>query len=177
MKILCLSDTVVPQMENAAHLRRRYHDVELVISCGDMPAAYLEFITSVLNLPLFYVRGNHDTYYSERPPGGENLHRRLITYKGVSFYGMEGSLRYNDSPIQYSQAEMTRMVMEAGVNLLLRRQRFGRGVDVFVTHAPPRGIHDLPDLPHTGIDGTCVSWTGIARGICCTGIFTSTIGG
>lgn len=152
MKILCVSDTVVSQMENAAHLRRRYHDVELLISCGDMPASYLEYITSVLNVPLFYVRGNHDSGYEERPPGGINLHRTRVTYHGISFYGIEGSLRYNNSPIQYSQFDMRSMVINCAVPMLYHRMRKGRGVDIFVTHAPARGIHDLDDLPHRGIN-------------------------
>jgi Icc-related predicted phosphoesterase len=151
VKILCVSDTVLPQMEMAAHLRRRYHDVDLLLSCGDMPAAYLEFITSVLNVPLFYVRGNHDAAYDERPPGGEDLHRRIIDYKGIAFYGIEGSIRYNSMPVQYSEGEMRSMVMRDSVSLRLRKWRKGRSIDVFVTHAPPFGIHDLDDLPHKGI--------------------------
>jgi len=151
VKILCVSDTVVQQMENAAHLRRRYHDVSLVLSCGDMPAAYLEFITSVLNVPLFYVRGNHDTGYDERPPGGENLHRRIVNYNGISFFGIEGSIKYNNSPIQYSEGEMRGMVMQSAVPLLARKMQKGRGIDILVTHAPAKGIHDLDDLPHHGI--------------------------
>lgn len=152
VKILCVSDTVMSQMENAAHLRRRYHDVELLLSCGDMPSAYLEYITSVLNIPLFYVRGNHDTGYDERPPGGCNLHRTRVEYRGISFYGIEGSLKYNNSPIQYTQFEMRSMVYRAALPLAYYRARYGRGVDVFVTHAPARNIHDQPDLPHRGID-------------------------
>lgn len=152
MKILCVSDTVVSQMENAAHLRRRYHDVELLVSCGDMPAAYLEYITSVLNIPLFYVRGNHDTGYDERPPGGINLHRERVDYHGISFYGIEGSLKYNNSPIQYSQFDMRTFVLKSMMPLLYYKTRKGRGVDIFVTHAPARGIHDQNDLPHRGID-------------------------
>jgi Icc-related predicted phosphoesterase len=34
--------------------------------------------------------------------------------------------------------------------LLWNRQRYGRAVDILVTHSPPFGIHDRPDLPHTG---------------------------
>ena len=152
MKILCVSDTVVPQMENAAHLRRRYHDVELLISCGDMPASYLEYITSVLNIPLFYVRGNHDTGYDERPPGGIDLHRKRVNYHGISFYGIEGSLQYNNSPIQYSQFEMRvdGHAKRAAAAVLSRAE--GARRRVFVTHAPARGIHDLDDLPHRGIN-------------------------
>lgn len=152
MKILCVSDTVVQQMENAAHLRRRYHDVEVLVSCGDLPAAYLEFVTSVLNIPLLYVRGNHDTGYDERPPGGIDLHRHYMEYHGVSFYGIEGSLKYNNSPIQYSQFDMEQFVLKSAMPLMFRRTRKHRAVDIFVTHAPARGIHDLPDLPHRGIN-------------------------
>ncbi|MFN8529904.1 MAG: metallophosphoesterase family protein [Anaerolineae bacterium] len=151
MKILCVSDTVMQQMENAAHLRRRYSDVELIVSCGDMPVAYLEFITSVLNVPLLFVRGNHDTSYNERPPGGENLHRRLYVFKNLSFYGLEGSIKYNNSPIQYSESEMMNMVMSAWLPLYLRRVTHKPSLDIFVTHAPAAGIHDAEDLPHHGL--------------------------
>src|SRR5688572_11115532 len=101
----------MPQMESVANLRRRYADVELVISCGDLPAAYLDLITSVLNVPMFYVRGNHDERYRDDPPGGENLHGRLITFNGLSFAGLEGSIRYNDGDIQYGEADMLRFVV------------------------------------------------------------------
>jgi uncharacterized protein len=150
VKILCVSDTVMPQMESAVNLRRQYGDVELLVSCGDMPSVYLEFITSVLNVPLFYIRGNHDERYKDTPPGGEDLHGRLVEYKGLTFYGLEGCIRYNDSPIQYTEGEMSRMVLGAGLRLRYRRMRFGAGVDFFVTHSPPRGIHDAEDLPHRG---------------------------
>lgn len=152
MKILCVSDIVVAQMENAAHLRRRYHDVKLLISCGDMPSAYLEFITSVLNVPLFYVRGNHDTGYEERPPGGENLHRRIVEYEGLTFAGLEGSIRYNRGPIQYTDGEMMRFVVGMCVPIGIRQaSRGGKRLDVLVTHSPAKGIHDAEDRPHHGL--------------------------
>ncbi len=150
MKILCVSDTVMPQLESAVNLRRRYNDIQLLISCGDMPSVYLEYITSTLNVPLFYVRGNHDEGYDENPPGGENLHQRVITHGGLTFTGLEGSMQYNSSRLQYTENEMLWMVMRMGLGLRLRRKQVGYGVDVLVTHSPPRGIHDRTDLPHTG---------------------------
>lgn len=153
MKILCVSDTVVPQLESAVNLRRRYHDIQLIISCGDMPATYLEFITTVLNVPLFYVRGNHDERYAEKPPGGENLHRRVIEHEGLTFAGLEGSMRYNNGGPQYSDLEMDWMVTRMGLNLGLRRWRYGHGVDVLVTHSPAYGIHDKSDRAHQGFRG------------------------
>lgn len=150
MKILCVSDTVVQQMENAAHLRRRYHDIDVIVSCGDMPSYYLEFITSVLNVPLLYVRGNHDEGYTNNPPGGEDLHNRIYTYGGITFMGLEGSIRYNNGLIQYSDPEMLGFVMGKAIPLRYRRWKYGHGVDILVTHSPAQGIHDLDDLPHNG---------------------------
>ncbi|MEO0560568.1 MAG: metallophosphoesterase [Chloroflexota bacterium] len=149
MKILCVSDTVMPQMESAANLRRRYADVDLIISCGDMPRVYLEFITSILNVPLFYVRGNHDERYEHEPPGGDNLHQNLIEYNGLTFYGLEGSMKYNKSPIQYTERQMMGMVTSAFPVMKYNNLRRG-GLDVLVTHSPPYKIHDKDDLPHRG---------------------------
>lgn len=150
MKILFVSDTVMPQLESATNLRRRYNEVELVVSCGDMPSVYLEFIVSILNVPLFYVRGNHDERYDDYPPGGEDLHGKVIRYNGLTFAGLEGCLNYNNGKIQYTETQMLGMVMRMGTKLGLRRLTGKRPIDVFVTHAPPRGIHDAKDLPHTG---------------------------
>src|SRR5690606_18447096 len=116
------------------------------ISCGGLPVTYLEFDTSILHIALFSVRGNHDTNKEENPPGGENLHRRIVEYNELTFVGLEGSMKYNNSPIQYTDSEMTWMVMQLGIPLKMRRT----GVDVFVTHNPAKGIHDLPDRPHQG---------------------------
>ena len=45
---------------------------------------------------------------------------------------------------------MRRVVAQLVPRLLWNRQRLGRALDVLVTHSPPFGIHDRPDLPHTG---------------------------
>lgn len=145
MKILAVSDVEVPQMENADHLRDRYSDVDMLISCGDMPAHYLDFIGSVLSRPLYYVRGNHDTAYKPPDPGGIDLHMQVKSFKGFSFAGLEGSIRYNDGAIQYTEGEMLFNVMRLMPRLMLRLARQGYSVNVLVAHSPPRDIHDIPD--------------------------------
>lgn len=150
VKILFVSDTIVPQLENAVNLRRRYADISLVVSCGDLSAAYLEYITSVLSVPLFYVRGNHDEMYSQEPPGGTDLHQQIVEFGGLTFAGLEGSIRYNEGTIQYAELEMARMVVGMWPRLLFSRWRRGIGVDVLVAHSPPKGIHDGEDRPHHG---------------------------
>lgn len=153
VKILTVSDTEMPTLENAANLRRRYADIDVVVSCGDMSAAYLDFISTILGKPLMYVRGNHDEMYDQTPPGGINLHENVTTFKGITFVGLEGCIRYNKSKIQYTQFEMHRKVVKLAPQLRYRRWRKGHGVDVFVAHSPARGIHDIEDdYPHRGFD-------------------------
>lgn len=139
-------------LENAANLRRRYHDIEAIVSCGDMPAAYLDFIATILGKPLLYVRGNHDEMYDQTPPGGVNLHNRLYELNGLTFIGLEGSIKYNDGIIQYTQMEMHVLALKLAVKARYHRMTTGRGVDVFVAHSPARNIHDGEDFPHRGFD-------------------------
>ena len=153
MKLLCISDTEMPQLEIAANLRKQYSDIDLIVSCGDLPLAYLDFITTIIGVPLFYVRGNHDETYEENPPGGVDLHKQVVTYRGLTFAGLEGSIRYNKGIIQYTQAEMKMMVVSMGPKIALNRIRHNRGIDIFVTHSPARNIHDGEDYPHRGFDG------------------------
>ncbi len=150
MKILTISDNVLRQLENEANLNRQYGDADAIISCGDLPAYYLEYIGAALNKPVFYVRGNHDVQYDEQPPGGENLHKRVVRFQGLTFAGLEGCIRYNREPIQYTEGQMYSMVWALWWRLWLQRLRRGYGVDVLVTHSPPRGIHDLKDPAHRG---------------------------
>ena len=102
MKLLAISDVELPQMLMSEYLERQFSDIDLLVSCGDMPMHYLDYIGSVLTVPLFFVRGNHDTAYIPPDPGGDNLHLRVCTHKGYSFAGLEGSIRYSDGAIQYS---------------------------------------------------------------------------
>lgn len=152
VKLLCISDTTVETLESAANLRRRYSDVDAVVSCGDMPVAYLDFIITILGIPLFYVRGNHDENYEETPPGGTNLHRRVVNFKGLTFMGLEGSIRYNNGKVQYTQGEMLGMVIRLAPAVQMHRLRHGTGIDLFVAHSPARGIHDAEDRPHHGFE-------------------------
>ena len=37
-----------------------FSEIELILGCGDLPYPYLENLLTFLNVPLFYVPGNHD---------------------------------------------------------------------------------------------------------------------
>ena len=150
MKILCVSDMEMPQLHSAENLRRQYSDIDIIISCGDLSPAYLDFITSITCVPMFYVRGNHDEIYDKEPPGGINLHRQVVEYGGLTMAGLEGSIKYNRGRIQYTQWEMRRMALGLAPSILWNRWVRRRGIDLFVTHSPARDIHDGADVAHRG---------------------------
>ena len=150
MKILCVSDIEMPQLHNAVNLRRQYSDIDAIISCGDLSPSYLDFITSITCAPMFYVRGNHDEIYEHEPPGGIDLHQQVVEYGGITMAGLEGSIKYNRGHIQYTQSQMWRMVLGLAPSVLWRRVARRRGIDLFVTHSPPRDIHDGKDVAHRG---------------------------
>lgn len=156
LNLLAISDVVV-QTIYSPNIRQRFADVDMVISCGDLPYHYQEYILSVLDVPLCYVRGNHDREeygengYRSEPVGGIDLHRRVVRERGLLLAGVEGSLRYREGPNQYSQSEMWWHVFSLLPGMMQNKLHYGRYLDIFVTHAPPLGVHDKPDLTHRGI--------------------------
>jgi Icc-related predicted phosphoesterase len=145
MKILTIADIIVPELSDRFD-RRAFADVDLVLSCGDLPPEYLAFIREQLDVPLYYVRGNHDIRYQASPPTGcLNIHQRRVTFRGLRIMGLEGSRWYNGGPIQYREFQMQQMIWR-----MLPGLWFKGGVDMVVTHAPPRHIHDAEDRCHRG---------------------------
>ena len=157
MKILCMSDQVAPVVYSPS-AQKRFVDVDLVLSCGDLPYYYMEFAASALNVPCLYVHGNHDQpehksdgRILDEPGGWINLDRRVIAAKGLLVGGLEGCLRYKPAAkYQYTETDMMLRAWQMIPALLYNRARYGRYLDILITHAPPRGIHDGPDLPHRG---------------------------
>lgn len=158
VKIMAVSDQVLDSIYKP-DLRLHYPDIDLIIGCGDLPYYYLEFLTSALDAPLLYVLGNHD-----RGPqytvdgreltgvlGGRNIHGTVINEQGVLIAGLEGSMRYRPrAPLMYTESEMRREIWRLLPSLLWNRIRYGRYLDILVTHSPPQGIHDRDDLAHQG---------------------------
>ncbi len=157
-RLLTLSDITLSFI-HSPQISERFGDMDLVIGCGDLPYEYMEYVISRLDVPLYFVRGNHSKsieYGSgaplTAPRGGIDLHRRSANYRGLLLAGVEGCIRYRQGPYQYSQAEMWGAVFSLVPAMLINRLVHRRYLDVFVTHAPAWGIHDEPDdTPHQGV--------------------------
>jgi Icc-related predicted phosphoesterase len=146
VKILAVSD------EESSYIwdffdRSAFDGVEIVISCGDLHRDYLEFLATLLPVPLLYVPGNHDKSFITHPPGGcVNIDGRVEICKGLRISGLGGCKSGNPlAAYEYSESVMSR---RAGK---LRRaiSRAG-GLDILVTHAPSEGLGDGKDAFHQG---------------------------
>ena len=145
MKILTVSDTVVPALYGDFEAGR-FKEIDLVLGCGDLPPEYLGFLANAFDAPLYYVRGNHDLRYENRPPEGcIDLHKKMVRVNDLNILGLEGSRWYNGGPQQYTDSQMAAMVR--GLRFTLWRKG---APDIIITHAPPRGVHDEEDLCHRG---------------------------
>jgi Calcineurin-like phosphoesterase len=167
VRILAVADEVNDALYTAETLKRAAADV--AVSCGDLPFDYLEYLVTILNVPLLYVPGNHDPDLGARseleglglpplqvaaewtdrpspgPQGGTNVDGRVEVARGLRVGGLGGSVRYREGPNQYTQAQMGRRA-----RLLALRARLRGGLDLLVTHAPPLGVGDEEDPAHTG---------------------------
>lgn len=161
MKILAVSDEVVERLYSLCN-HGHFSDVQLILGCGDLPYTYLENLLTLLNLPLFYVPGNHDPEYDPknvgtRAEGGSNLDLKLIRHKNLLIGGFGGSIRYRpDGTNQYTQREADWRARRLLPGLAWNRIRFGRALDILITHSPPFGIHDEPTQSHQGLKA--VNW-------------------
>lgn len=145
MKILLLADEAEPTLWE--HLNRaKLEGVELVLSCGDLPAEYLSFLTCFTPAPVLYIHGNHDERYEKKPPEGcVCIDDTLYVYEGLRILGLGGCMRYKPGPYQYTEKQMQKRI---------RRRRFDiwrrGGVDIVLAHAPAYHLGDDDDLAHRG---------------------------
>ncbi len=145
MKILTVSDQVEPLLYDH-YDPSRFQGVDLILSCGDLPPEYLSFLVTQFNVPLYYVKGNHDIRANGYNPGGcVDLDGKLILHQGFRILGLEGCHWYNGNPHQYTEHQMRKKIGR----LRFKIWRAG-GFDIVITHAPPRHIHDAEDRCHLG---------------------------
>lgn len=145
MKILLLSDE--PNVRLWDRLDRTLLEgIDLVLSCGDLPASYLSFLTCFTDAPILYVHGNHDVSYETKPPEGcICIEDCVYEFKGVRILGLGGSMRYKPGAHQYTEREMAKR---------LRKLRFrlwrSHGFDILLAHSPMEGVGDAEDRAHKG---------------------------
>lgn len=145
MKLLAVADEECKALWDY-YTPDKLEGVELIVGCGDLNRHYLEYLATVVPVPVFYVHGNHDENYDNQPPGGAVcIDDDVIEYHGLRIAGLGGACRYRTGAWQFTEAEMKKRV-----NRLRGKIERHRGLDVLVTHAPLHGYGDMNDLAHRG---------------------------
>lgn len=141
---------------------------------------YIDFIVSTLNKPTYFIFGNHNLkeykyYHSYLPKDAQTscteYHTSGAVYAGFKVLrehelkwnhparkketplliaGVSGSRNYNHGLNQYSEFEMKFKLLKLVPRLLINKIKYGRYLDIFLTHATPRHVHDHEDNCHKG---------------------------
>ncbi|SCW59911.1 Predicted phosphoesterase [Ruminococcaceae bacterium YRB3002] len=140
MKILAVAD-IEDRILYDHFTKERVAGVELIVACGDLKADYLDFLMTMVNVPMIYVRGNHDDEFMLEPPlGADCIENKIFKYKGIRFLGLGGCIRYKyDAMNMFTENEMKMRIVRATPKIML-----AGGFDVLVTHAPAKGYGDMP---------------------------------
>lgn len=149
VKILAISDVPSKALWDF-DTRARLEGIDLILSCGDLPKKYLEYLTNFTAAPILYVHGNHDgSYQTQGEPGGcICVDDQVYTWKGLRIMGLGGCQRYNrEDTYQYTENAMRRRVRK------LEHQAHKKGgIDLLLTHAPAGGLNDGDDRAHKGFE-------------------------
>lgn len=162
MRILCISDTTLSPAFSPK-VRDIYGSVDLILSAGDIPLESYDYASTMLKSDLCYVYGNHnlrDFRSAMKRDGNEYLgdfYGFMIdgrSYRdersGLLVAGLGGSMAYNGGESQYTEREMRMRILKLVPALLYNKIRYGRYLDILLTHAPPYALGDGPDLCHRG---------------------------
>lgn len=160
--VLVIADEVASNLQD--HVLRDIAP-DLVLSAGDLPWDYLEWVASCVDVPMVFVPGNHDPeiksarhggwawtdddmpFDAPRPHGVLNADQQVVEAAGLRIAGLGGCVKYRVGPHQYTQRQYS-----TRAHRLVRRSRAAGPVDVLLTHAPPLGLGDGEDGPHVGIE-------------------------
>ncbi len=173
MKILCVSDQIDPLVYSAG-AKEYFKDIDLVLCAGDLAMEYIDYIVTTLNVPTYFVFGNHNleefgvyhpsetTYAVHNADSLSHCHGAIYCgfkvkrEKKLLIAGCSGSMRYNNGNSQYTDSQMFFRLLKLAPQLIINKIRYGRYLDIFLTHASPLGIHDKKDLCHLGFK--CYLW-------------------
>lgn len=186
MKILCVSDYVDPLIYNqnvkkvfpdidlilcAGDLPMDY--IDFIVTVFNKPT-YFVFGNHNLKEYKYY---HSDMPFLPSEKNGDFSHGHGATYLGFKSFvnknlyfidpvtgnetqlliaGTSGTLKYNKGQNQYSDFQMKLKLLKMVPSLIKNKIKYGRYLDIFMTHASPLHIHDKEDPCHKGFD--CYNW-------------------
>lgn len=138
MKILVIADRPA---RKSIGLILKENKIDMICTLGDLDGIELHELANITDIPKIGVYGNHCSGNYFEKLGIKNMHLETFVFRGVTFGGFEGSVRYKPS-------EYAKMYTQEEAEIALRDFP---AVGVMISHCSPYGINDdLSELAHTG---------------------------
>jgi len=152
IRFLAASDIEEPSLERATN-RESLGSLDGILGCGDLDPEWLSFLADAFHAPLVYVRGNHDRGggWEERPlrvPAWLEA-GRVDRLAGIPIVGLgwPGVLEPGNRRRPWLA---WRQAFAIAARALRRRLALRSEPFVVISHVPPAGVGDAPDLYHQG---------------------------
>lgn len=150
--------------------------VDFIVSVFNKPTFFIFGNHNLKEFSYYHKTAQHDADYY-RKEQTENIHSHGAKYMGFKtsieydltytnpktgkqtpllIAGASGSLKYNNGLNQYSDFKMKLLLIKMIPSLIKNKILYGRYLDIFLTHASPRHIHDHEDPCHKGFE--CFNW-------------------
>ncbi|HAH63560.1 MAG TPA: metallophosphoesterase [Treponema sp.] len=115
------------------------------------PVAQYQYVS-----PAASMTGGHGAFYA----GFRVIRNRNLSFKDPAtgkitpllIAGVSGSIRYNNGLNQYTDRQMKSCLLHMMPALIYNKIRYGRYLDILLTHASPRHVHDQEDPCHKGFE-------------------------
>lgn len=146
MKLLCVSDQIDPLVYTNA-IRESFDGIDLILSAGDLPKDYLDFISGALEKPLLFVSGSNHIHDGKTCA---HLDGKVRREQNLLVAGLGGSKKHEGRKNAFTDFQMYVRMLKLLPALFLNRIIYGRFLDILLTHASPFGIHDRRDISYRG---------------------------
>ena len=140
MKVLVISDEE-SKLLTEYYYENNLEEIDMILSAGDLPYAYLKTVKTNLTRPLFYVKGNHDTYKTSLFDKGF-IERKSVDFSGIKMIGIGCQSRNGQI--------LSEEAMRRKLKRLYQRNKGKASVDIIISHYPAFGMGDGQDTIHQG---------------------------
>lgn len=126
LKILCIADTHGNILKtDMDFLKEKFDDIDVVICLGDIRKDELKIICSISKTDILAIKGNHDNRNQfDEFSNIINIHKNLFTFNDIKIIGLEGSIKYNNYVVAYTQEESIKIA-----------KNMPQGADILITHS------------------------------------------
>lgn len=132
--IFAVADIHSPDNFNMPELKPEEFD--LLLTLGDISENTLDFILFMaIKIQGYGILGNHDP---QNMPGLNDIHCKVVEFKGIKIGGFGGAQKYKDHPNHYTDKMVAKSIMKMSA------------VDIFISHSPPYATSMKEDRVHQG---------------------------